>query len=158
MQDDTRNVFISHIHEDDEGLARIKNLTEKHGMTLRDSSITADKPNTASNPGYIKSQILAPHIRWAGVFVVYVSPDTKHSEWVDWEIEYAHRLGKRIVGVWEYGSKDCELPEALDRYGDAIVGWHGESIIDAINGESDGWFDQDGRNRDRRPIPRHSCG
>ena len=118
MPDDTRNVFISHIHEDDEGLTRIKNLTQKHGMTLRDSSITADKPNAASNPGYIKSQVLAPHIRWAGALVVYVSPDTKYSEWVDWEIEYAHKLGKRIVGVWEFGSKDCELPEALDRYGD----------------------------------------
>ena len=26
MADDTRNVFISHIHEDDEGLTRIKDL------------------------------------------------------------------------------------------------------------------------------------
>ena len=158
MADDTRNVFISHIHEDDEGLTRIKDLTQKHGMTLRDSSITADKPNSARNPDYIKSQILAPHIKWAGVLVVYVSPDTKDSDWVDWEIEYAHRRGKRIVGVWEWGSKDCELPEALDRYGDAVVGWHGESVIDAINGDSDGWFNRDGTSRDRRPIPRHSCG
>ena len=157
MAEDTRNVFISHIHEDDEGLAQVKDLAQKHGMILRDSSITADKPNAASNPDYIKNRILAPHIQWASVLVVYVSPDTKDSDWVDWEIEYAHKLGKRIVGVWEWGSKDCELPEALDRYGDAVVGWNGENIIDAIDGNSNQWVRQDGRSQDRRPIPRHSC-
>ena len=28
MPDDTRNVFISHIHEDDEGLSDLKNLVQ----------------------------------------------------------------------------------------------------------------------------------
>ena len=157
MTEDTRNIFIPHIHEDDEGLRQIKKLVSEHGMTLRDSSITADKPNAATNPDYIKYEILAPHIRWASVVVVYVSPDTKDSDWVNWEIEYAQKLGKRIVGIWEWGSKDCELPEALDRYAHAIVGWNGESIVDAINGDSDEWFKQDGDRQDRRSIPRHSC-
>ena len=157
MTEDIRNIFIPHIHEDDEGLRQIKQLVRDHGMTLRDSSITADKPNEATNPDYIKYEILAPHIRWASVIVVYVSPDTKGSDWVNWEIEYAHKLGKRIVGIWEWGSKDCELPEALDRYADAVVGWNGESIIDAIDGKSSEWFEQDGARQDRRPIPRHSC-
>ena len=101
MPDDTRNVFISHIHEDDEGLTRIKNLTQKHGMTLRDASITADKPNAASNPGYIKSSGTSTSYQVGRVLLVYVSPDTKYSEWVDWEIEYAHKLGR---GSWAYGN------------------------------------------------------
>ena len=157
MTEQAKNVFISHRHEDDEGLRRIKDLVGSHGMVLRDSSITSDKPNAATNPDYIKREILSPHIRWASVLVVYVSPDTKNHEWVNWEIEYAEKLGKRIVGVWEWGAKDCELPEALNRYADAIVGWNGENIIDAINGSANDWYKTDGSRQEYRNIRRYSC-
>ena len=144
MSANIRNLFISHIHEDDEGLARLKNLAARHGMNCRDASITTDKFNSATNDDYIKYQILAPRINWASVLAVYISPETRRSPWVEWEIEYAHKQGKRIVGVWEWGARECELPEALDRYADAVVGWNGESIIDAINGNSNEWRKPDG--------------
>ena len=76
MANETRNVFVSHIHEDDDGLRSLKDLLAGRGYTIRDASITADKPNDASNPDYIKSQILAPRIRWASTLIVYVSPET----------------------------------------------------------------------------------
>ena len=79
MADQIRNVFISHKHEDDDGLREIKRLVAQHGMTWRDYSITADNPNNAHNEDYIKSQILAPRIRQAGCLVVYVSEKTKNS-------------------------------------------------------------------------------
>jgi hypothetical protein len=156
MPKQIKNVFISHIHEDDGGIDQIKSLASRHGMIVRDGSVTADSPNSAEAENYIKYQILAPRIDWASVLVVYVSPDTKHSQWVNWEIEYAHKQGKRIVGVWAHGAKDCELPKALEDYADAIVGWNGESIIDAINGESDEWYKQDGSEQEYRIIKRHS--
>ena len=157
MPNEIRNVFISHVHEDDEGLSRLKDLAAQHGMVCRDSSITTEKFNSATNEDYIKYEILAPHIRWASTLVVYISPETRDSKWVNWEIEYAHKQGKRIVGVWERGAKGCELPEALDRRADVVVGWNGESITDAINGNSDRWHKQDGSEWAYRNIPRHSC-
>ena len=157
MPEQIKNAFISHIHEDDEGINRIKNLVSRHGMVVRNGSVTADSPNSAEAEDYIKYQILAPRIKWASVLVVYVSPDTKQSWWVDWEIEYAEKQGKRIVGVWEHGAKDCELPKALKDYADAVVGWNGESIIDAINGESNVWYKPDGSRQGYRSIRRHSC-
>ena len=157
MPKELRNGFISHVHEDDDGLPRLKSLMENHGLVVRDGSITSDKFNRASNEEYIKTQILAPRINWASVLMVYISPETKNSKWVNWEIEYAHKQGKRIIGVWERGQRDCEIPEALDRYADAVVGWNGESIIDAINGESDQWYNKDGSEKDRRAIKRFSC-
>lgn len=157
MVDEIKNVFISHIHEDDEGLGDLKDLVAKHGLEVRDSSVTSEKPNAAKDPDYIKQNILAPQIEWASTLVVYVSQDTKDSEWVNWEIEYAHKLGKRIVGVWERGDNECEVPEALDQYGDALVGWNGESIVDAISGKSDEWHDRGGQLRDDRPITRYKC-
>ena len=157
MDEKTKNVFISHIHEDDAGLKDLKNLLAKNGLVVRDSSINSDKPNNASSPDYIKQEILAPQINWAGTFLVYVSPSTKDSEWVNWEIEYAAKQGKRIVGVWEHGSKECEIPSALQEYADALVGWHGNSIVDAILGGNDGWENPDGGPCSSVSLKRHPC-
>ena len=157
MDNQVRNVFISHRHEDDAGLKDLKGLVAQHGLICRDYSITADNPNNAHNEQYIKQDILGPRIRQSGCLIVYVSDKTRHSEWVAWEIEYAKKLGKRVVGVWTRGDRNCELPTALERHADALVGWNGESITDAIGGTSDAWYNQDGSRKGYRNIPRHSC-
>lgn len=157
MPSKTKNIFISHIHEDDEGLAKLKELLGRTGITVRDYSINADRPNRAHSESYIKSEILGPRIRQSGALVVYVSPDTKDSDYVNWEIEYAEKHHKRIVGVWAYGEKGCDVPKALEKHADAVVGWTGNSIIDAINGKVDEWQAPDGTPRPKRSIQRHSC-
>ncbi len=130
-----RNVFISHKHEDHERLHDLKQLVEQHGMTWRDYSITSDNPNDVHNEEYIKREVLEPRIRQSSCLVVYISENRETSDWVDWEIEYAGNLGKRIVGVFEKGAPDSELPESLHRCADAIVAWNVDSIIDAITGK-----------------------
>lgn len=157
MKDELRNVFISHVHADDAGLTKLKSLLDKNGLVIRDSSINSSNPNKAKDPDYIKSSILAPQIDWAGTLLVYVSPATRDSEWVNWEIEYAAKQGKRIVGIWEHGAKDCDLPSALKEYADAVVGWHGDSIIDAIVRDRDGWEAPDGGPCEPVELKRHPC-
>ncbi len=153
---ETRNVFISHVHADDHGLQKLKDLLKPKGMEVRDSSIHTGKFNNAKSEQYIKSEILAPAINWAGVFICYVSADTKNSDWVNWEIEYAEKQGKRIVGVWAHGENGCDLPSALKEYADALVGWNSDSIIDAVNGK-DTWEKPDGTPCDVIPLKRHPC-
>lgn len=157
MADEMKNIFISHIHEDDEGLSKLKDLLKDNGMIVRDYSINADNPNNAHSEEYIKSEILTPRIQQSGVLVVYISPETKDSDYVNWEIEYAHKQNKRIVGIWAYGEKGCEVPKALDDYADAVVGWEGSSIVDAIKGKIDGWKNPDGTPSTPRDIERYSC-
>ena len=157
MPDITRNVFISHVHEDDAGLSAMKSLLAKNGCQIRDASINSENPNNAKDPSYIKSGILAPRIQWAGTLIVYVTPQTRDSEWVDWEIRYAERLGKPIVGVWAPGAKDTDLPPALDKYADAVVAWNSQSIIDAINGDTRQWNNANGAPRAERTIVRIRC-
>jgi len=127
------------------------------GLDVRDGSINSDKPNAAKNETYIKSAILAPRIQWAGTLVVLISPQTKQSKWVNWEIEYAQSLGKRIIGVWDHGAANCDVPDALDAYADAVVGWQGARLIDAIAGKINNWETPEGALRERRQIPRYGC-
>lgn len=153
---DLKNVFISHIHEDDHRLVPLKELAAKHGLEVRDASINSLKPNQAQNEDYIMYQILAPRIDWAGVLVVLVSGDTHESDWVNREIEYAERHDTRIVGVLDRGETDADLPEALKDYADAIVDWDGEKIVAAIQGENI-FCKSDGSPRDLSDMPRHNC-
>ena len=158
MADETKNVFISHVHEDDDGLAGLKELIKKGGLAVRDSSINSSKPNDAKDEGYIKSQILAPQIQWASALLVYITPKTKESWWVNWEIEYAAKEGKRIVGVYARGANDCDVPEALEKYADDVRGWQSDGIVDAILGKTNEWHLPTGELRDPRPIKRYGCG
>ena len=153
----TKNLFISHVHEDDKEVQDLKQLLRDRGYDIRDSSIDSSKPNQAQSEEYIKSEILGPRIRWAGVVVVLVSPDTHQSDWVEWEIEYAHKNDTRIVGVWAQGAKEADLPENLDRYADAMVGWQADSVMDAVEGKTNNWVGPDGEPREPRNIRRYSC-
>jgi len=158
MADEIKNVFISHVHEDDDGLAKLKDLIQKGGLTVRDSSINSSKPNEAEDPEYIKSKVLAPQIQWASTLLVYITPKTKDSPWVNWEIEYAEKEGKTIVGVYARGANECDIPEALEKYADDVRGWQSDGIVDAILGKTNEWRLPSGELRDPRPIKRFGCG
>lgn len=157
MVDTTKNIFISHIHEDDHRLDPLKTLLGMSGMEVRDASINSSKPNNAHDENYIKYQILKPKIEWASVLVVLITPETKDSKYVQWEIECAASLGKRIVGVWDYGESECDTPEALDRYADAIVGWQGDRVKQAIEGEINNHERPDGCVVEPRDTRRYGC-
>ena len=157
MADDKKNVFISHIHEDDAGLIKLKDLLKKHGMEIRDSPSTPQRKTTQSRPTTSSLEFSRPQINWASTLLVYITPHTKGSDSVDWEIEYAQKMGKRIVGVWAHGHNECEIPDALNDYGDAVVSWNGPQIIDAINGANNDWQKPDRSQCAPRPIKRYSC-
>jgi hypothetical protein len=154
---DTKNLFISHVHEDDAELHGLKGLLEKAGYTVRNGSIDKSKFNNATDEAYIKSGILAPRIQWAGALVVLVSPQTHLSDWVNWEVEYAEKQGKPIIGVWCQGAQESDLPEALANHADALVGWQAERVIDAIEGRLTNWYGPDGTPREPQPMKHYSC-
>jgi len=157
---DKKNIFISHLHEDDELVPELKELVEGAGMEVHDYSITDDKPNHAQNPDYIKYQILAPKIDLCSTLVVLITHDTSESDYVNFEIKYAVGQGKRVVGVFGRGCTDADVPEELGKCGDAaVVGWQGQRVVDAINGDIAEW-DNPENGQPRNPewrIQRYSC-
>lgn len=156
-----KNVFISHVHEDDALLPKLKDLISKAGMDVRDGSINSDKPNNANNPDYIWDTYLKPRIDWASTLVVLITHDTAQSEWVNREIKYAIEQGKNVVGVYAQGATDADIPEELAKHATAIVGWQGDRVVDAINGNITGW-DNPATGAPRTQgawiVKRYSCG
>lgn len=157
---DTKNVFISHVHEDDALLPDLKDLIARAGMEVRDGSISSDKPNDAENEEYIKREILKPRIEWASTLIVLITHDTAQSWWVNWEVKHAVQLGKRVIGVFAQGATDADIPEELGKCGDAaIVGWQSNRVVDAINGNIAEWDDpQSGQPRSPEwSVKRFTC-
>jgi hypothetical protein len=153
---DIHNVFVSHRHEDDALVGDLKSLLASRNVTIRDSSITNDDPNNAASTDYIKSEILGPNINWAGKVIVIITPDTQNHWWVDWEIEYAEKQGKEIIGVWAPGSDGCDVPEPLEQHADSLVSWDADKIISALDGNRQ-FEKSDGTPRQLQPVNRVGC-
>ncbi len=134
MAKDLINVFVSHYHEDEDNIKRMKDLLGDN-YSIRNYSVTSEKYNNASNKEYIQS-LLRPLINQASTFICLIGPNTHDSEWVNWEVEQAFKQGKRIVGVYLWGAKDSDIPPALEDAADAMVGWNHDTILDAINGNN----------------------
>ena len=134
MEKELINVFVSHYHEDEDGIKRMKDLLGDD-YSIRNYSVTSDKYNNAENKEYIKT-VLRPLINQAGTFICLIGPNTHDSEWVNWEVEQALKKGKRIIGVYLWGAKDSDIPPALEDAADAMVGWNHDTILDAINGNN----------------------
>lgn len=158
-----RHVFISHHHADDAHVSDLTSLLGRNGYEIRNSSIRAKPENQRRldqkqvSDRTIK-RLLRMKMAWASTVVVLIGKETHNRPWVDWEIKKANKLGKRIVGVFERGGTENDVPAALERYQDARVAWNSTSIIDAIEGKCDPFENPDGTERPvAGPMPRNSC-
>jgi len=134
-----KNVFISHHHKDDSSVDGLTELLSKNGYKVRNSSIRVDQESKNNDKKLADSTIqnkLRDRITWAGKVIVLVGEKTHTREWVNWEVEQAQKQGKTIIGVYENGLKDkVAVPEALEKYASAMLGWESKGIIDALNGK-----------------------
>ncbi|MFT5103893.1 MAG: hypothetical protein ACI86C_001554 [Candidatus Latescibacterota bacterium] len=142
MADKIRNVFVSHHHKDDASVDGLSDMVSGKGYKFRNSSIRV-KPENQQRLDQKKvsdstiKRLLKMKMQWAGQVVVIIGKETHQRDWVNWEIETAHRLGKPIIGVYENGLKgQVDIPENLEKYGSSIVGWRSGSVVDALEGKS----------------------
>ncbi|MDR0605061.1 MAG: TIR domain-containing protein [Bacteroidales bacterium] len=156
MSKDKINIFISHYGGDEKYINSFKGMIGD-AYDVRDSSIVETDPNKAKDEQYIKYQILAPKIDWAGKVVVLIGPNTHERDYVNWEIEYALKQSKQIIGVFLPGASRSDIPEGLDKFGDYLVTWDHDKIISAINGEKISWENADGTQRPSITTQRGVC-
>jgi hypothetical protein len=159
----SKNVFISHHHKDDKAVTDFTNLLAGKDYTVRNSSIRVKPRNAERLEKELVSdetikRLLRMKMSWAGTVVVLVGSQTASRDWVNWEIEEAERQGKRILGVYMQGAKDSDIPKALEKFGDGLVGWNSEKIISGLEGKDVGWCNSIGETRiPTNNVKRISC-
>ncbi len=73
---------------------------------------------------------LRNRFRPADVMLVLAGMYLAPSEWMDWEMAFARRIGKAIIDVRPWGN--VQFPVAVQRKADEIVGWNASAIVAAI--------------------------
>ncbi|MDW3182661.1 TIR domain-containing protein [Roseobacter sp.] len=144
-----KHVFISHHHGDDAQVDKFSSLMKRNGHDVRNSSVRMKPANQRRvEKGKVKDdtikRLLRMKMRWASAVVVLIGQKTHTRKWVNWEIEQAGKLGKRIVGVYLHGGSEANVPRALNDYGHAIVKWNPRSIEDAVDGRTNRFEAPDG--------------
>lgn len=154
-----RHVFISHHHADDEHVTKLTDSLSRKGYEIRNSSIRAKPANKERLAKGLVSdraieRLLRIKMRWASTVIVLIGKETHARRWVNWEIQKAHELGKRIIGVFTRGGTKADIPPAFEKYGSDLVAWNPDAVIDAVEGNTTIDFKQpDGSSRE----PVHSA-
>lgn len=76
------------------------------------------------------TQSLRDQMRSADVFLILAGMYVAHSDWIQFEIDFARRIGRPIIGIKPWGSS--VVPVSVQRGADQLVGWNSASIVDAI--------------------------
>lgn len=152
MAEETKGVLVGHSREDEVDVLKLKELLESQGIAVRDYSVGPDNPDGA------EPETLKRVVEECSILVVYLSTETKDHKWIDAMIDCANSLNRRIVGVWAHEREEpCGIPGALEDYHNAVVGWTGNRILDAVSGKIEGFYKPDGSQGSPRDIDRYVC-
>ena len=125
-----RKVFISHCWDYDDDYSTIKSwLDNALYYSFSDYSISREKKILGFNNLELKKAI-AEQIRQCSVFIVPTAVYASCSNWVNFEIDTAVRMGKPILAVIPWGQKHNSVK--VTTCADKIVGWNSNSVIEGI--------------------------
>lgn len=98
------STFLSHSSKDDEFLPSIIGILEIHG-----ANVYVDKkdPNLSDIPNLDAAKCLRENIAECRKFILFVTPNTKDSKWIPWELGFADG-DKRSAKVALFPSAESE--------------------------------------------------
>jgi len=124
----TYKIFISHAWKYDEDYYRIEQwLNAAPYFYWTNLSVPRHDPILASEQ---LARELHNQMRPAEAFIILGGMYVSHSDWIQYEINFARRIGRPIIGVRPWGS--IVVPKAVQDGADEIVGWNRDSIVSAI--------------------------
>jgi len=124
----TYNIFISHAWEYHDDYYRLEEfLKEAPNFQWKNLSVPRHDPilNTEELAKELHNQMRPAH-----AFLILSGMYVSHSDWIQYEINFARRIGRPIIGIRPWGNQ--LLPVAVQNGADEVVGWNSASIVDAI--------------------------
>lgn len=124
----TYKVFISHAWAYNADYYRLEQfLNEAPNFYWENLSVPRHDP--IKNAQQLTYELNA-QMRPANVFLILAGMYVAHSEWIQYEINFARRIGRPIIGIRPWGS--VNMPLAVQNGADEIVGWNTDTIVSAI--------------------------
>jgi hypothetical protein len=124
----TYKVFISHAWRYDDDYYRVeKMLNQAPNFQWKNLSVPRHDPILNSEQ---LTKELHNQMRPSEAFVILAGMYVSHSDWIQYEINFARRIGRPIIGIKPWGN--TVIPKAVQDGADEIVGWNTDSIVAAI--------------------------
>src|ERR1051325_12181979 len=93
------NVFVSYDYDNDKHYKRLLqawSANSQFNLEFFDQSVDVSVNSIQAGP---IRRVISQRISKSDLLLCIVGEETHHSDWVDWEIEKADELGKKIVAV-----------------------------------------------------------
>jgi hypothetical protein len=126
-----RHIFLSFVEEDLELVKLFRGQARNKNSALAFDDYSVKVPYISTNADYIRTQIVAK-IRVSSVLLCLIGQHTHKSKWVEWEIETAADLGKKVIGVRLNRGAGDQPPAALGPAKAEVCGWDIDSIVKLI--------------------------
>lgn len=120
--------FISHAWKYDDDYYRIEQmLNDAPNFSWKNLSVPRHDP--ILNAEQLTKE-LNNQMRPADIFIILAGMYVAHSEWIQYEINFARRIGRPILGIRPWAS--TVVPVVVQNGADEIVGWNSGSIVSAV--------------------------
>src|SRR3569832_291601 len=121
-------VFISHVWHRSEHYQRVVDwLNGAPNFVWTNLSVPEHNP---IHDGTQLAYELRGQMRPADVFLTLGGMYAAHSDWIEFELSFARRIGRPIIGIRPWGTQ--VMPASITNAATDVVGWNGTSIVQAI--------------------------
>lgn len=123
------HIFISHAWKRSEHYLKVKKWLDDSNIIYADYSVTEENPLHSGNKRKLKED-LTGQIKPASCVIILSGMYAAHSDWIEYELSEAYRMGKYIIGVKPWGQE--RIPQIITDAADVIVGWNSSSVVSAV--------------------------
>ncbi len=124
----TYKLFISHAWDYNADYYRIEKFLND-APNFQWVNLSVPKHNPILNSEQLTYE-LNNQMRPADAFLILSGIYVAHSDWIQYEINFARRIGRPIIGIRPWGAE--RIPVAVQEAAAEIVGWNSDSIVSAI--------------------------
>ena len=128
-QDKRYNLFISHAWKYDYQYQTVIDWLKKSDLKYYNYSVPEEDPLHSGSKSQLKID-LTNQIKPASCVIIIAGMYDVYSEWIQYEINEALRMGKYIIGIRPWGAQ--KMPLIVQTYADEIIGWNSDSLIKSI--------------------------
>ena len=123
-------LLISHSWDYPEQYEKVEQwLDETKWFAWTNESIPLEKALPPMKKAELKERI-SNRIRLCNAVIILSGMYVDYSDWIEYEMDEAARMGKPIIGLKPWGQQ--RVPAEVQEKATVMVGWNSQSLIDAI--------------------------
>jgi len=126
----TYRLCVSHAWAYNDDYYRLVRMLDDAAMfTWHNLSVPEHSPLITRDADRLAAE-LRNQMRTANAFLILAGMYVAHSAWIEFEIDFARRIGRPVIGVRPWGSE--RVPAAVEDAAVEIVGWNTASTVGAV--------------------------